>query len=58
MRLYTVAQAAEIMGSSERTLRRIMAAREIDYVIASGTKKISEDQIRAYIERNTVPSKP
>lgn len=57
MRLYSLSEAAKIMGKSVRSVYRLVEERRIDYVVDRGTKRISEDQIRDYIKRNTVKAK-
>jgi excisionase family DNA binding protein len=53
-KLLTVAQAAEVLGTTERFPRRLIAERRIRFVRVGRHVRIPEDVLTAYIEEQTV----
>jgi len=53
-KLLTVADAAELLGTSERFPRRLIAERRIRFVRVGRHVRIPEDAVREYVERRTV----
>jgi excisionase family DNA binding protein len=53
-KLLTVKEAAEMLGTSERFPRRLIAERRIQFVRVGRHVRISEDVLKAYIEAQTV----
>lgn len=52
---YSVKDTAEILCCSERLLRKEMAVGNLGFFRISRRVLISEEQLHAYIERNSVP---
>ncbi|MFF4603603.1 helix-turn-helix domain-containing protein [Streptomyces sp. NPDC001339] len=55
-RYLTVAEVAEILGTTERFPRRLIAERRIAFVKVGTHVRIARSALDAYIEANTVPS--
>jgi excisionase family DNA binding protein len=53
-RYLTVAQVAELLGTSERFPRRLVAERRIAFVKVGRHVRIPERELRAFIDANTV----
>jgi excisionase family DNA binding protein len=53
-RLLTVAQVAELLGTTERFPRRLIEERRIEFVHVGRHVRIPEAVVHAYIEANTV----
>ncbi|MEU8863300.1 excisionase family DNA-binding protein [Streptomyces umbrinus] len=53
-RLLTVAQVAELLGTTVRFPRRLIEERRIEYVKVGRHVRIRESAVSALIERNTV----
>ncbi|WP_269854140.1 helix-turn-helix domain-containing protein [Streptomyces sp. RPT161] len=53
-RYLSVAQVAELLGTSERFPRRLIAERRITFVKVGRHVRIPEAALRAFIEANTV----
>jgi excisionase family DNA binding protein len=53
-RLLTVAQAAEMLGTTDRFPRRLIEERRIPFVRVGRHVRIAEDVLVAYIEEQTV----
>ena len=53
-RLLTVGQAAELLGTSERFPRRLIAERRIRFVRLGRHVRIPESALRAFIEAGSV----
>lgn len=53
-RLLTVAEAADVLGTSERMPRRLIAERRIRFVRVGRNVRIPESSIEEYIESQTV----
>ncbi|WFB08622.1 excisionase family DNA-binding protein [Streptomyces sp. LX-29] len=53
-RYLSVAQVAELLGTTDRFPRRLIAERRIAYVKVGRHVRIPESIIREYIEANTV----
>ncbi|MFI1416410.1 excisionase family DNA-binding protein [Streptomyces sp. NPDC020731] len=53
-RLLTVAQVAELLGTTERFPRRLIEERRIEYVKVGRHVRIRESAVRALIDANTV----
>lgn len=53
-RLFTVGEAAELLGTTERFPRRLIAERRIAFVRVGRHVRIAESVLRAYVEENTV----
>lgn len=53
-RLLTVAQAAELLGTTERFPRRLIAERRIEFVKVGRHVRISESALAAYIAAHRV----
>ena len=53
-RYLTVAEVAEILGTTERFPRRLIAERRIDFVKAGKYVRIPQSVLDAYIASNTV----
>lgn len=56
MTTLTLDQAAARLNCSNRTVRRLIADGELGYVRAAGKRVVREDQLTAYLGRNTVPA--
>jgi excisionase family DNA binding protein len=52
--LLTVAQVAELLGTTERFPRRLIEERRIEFVHVGRHVRIPEAVVRAYIAANTV----
>lgn len=57
-RLLTVAQVAELLGTTERFPRRLIEERRIDFVHVGRHVRIAESAVHAYLAANTVPAVP
>jgi excisionase family DNA binding protein len=53
-RMLTVAEVAELLGTTERFPRRLIAERRITFVKVGRHVRIAESVLDAYIEANTV----
>ena len=53
-RFLTVAEVAEILGTTERFPRRLIAERRIEFVKAGKHVRIAQSTLDAYIAANTV----
>ncbi|MEV8376731.1 excisionase family DNA-binding protein [Kribbella sp. NPDC056861] len=53
-RLLTIAQAAEVLGTTARFPRRLIEERRIQFVRVGRHVRIAEDVLLAYIEEQTV----
>ncbi|MDO0935006.1 helix-turn-helix domain-containing protein [Streptomyces sp. DG2A-72] len=53
-RLLTVAEAGEMLGTSERFVRRLVAERRIRYVKLGRPVRIPESAVAEYIDARTV----
>jgi excisionase family DNA binding protein len=53
-RLLTVGEAAELLGTTERFPRRLIAERRIAFVRVGRHVRIAESVLRAYVADNTV----
>jgi excisionase family DNA binding protein len=53
-RLLSVAQVAEILGTTERFPRRLIAERRITFVRVGRSVRIPESAVQEYIRANTV----
>ncbi|TRO62503.1 helix-turn-helix domain-containing protein [Streptomyces sp. IB201691-2A2] len=53
-RYLTVAQVAELLGTTERFPRRLIAERRITFVKVGRHVRIPESALRAFIEAHTV----
>ncbi|QMU75521.1 excisionase family DNA-binding protein [Streptacidiphilus sp. PB12-B1b] len=56
--LLTVAQVAELLGTTERFPRRLIEERRIEFVHVGRHVRISEAAVHAYLAANTVPAVP
>lgn len=54
MKLYSVTEAAGLMGLSRATVYRLVSEQAIPVTIVRGTRKITEKSIREYIAANTI----
>ncbi|MEY9965975.1 excisionase family DNA binding protein [Streptacidiphilus sp. MAP12-16] len=54
----SVAQVAEILGTTERFPRRLIAERRIPYLKAGKHVRIARSALDAYIAANLVPASP
>ena len=52
--LLTVAQVAELLGTTERLPRRLIEERRIEFVHVGRHVRISEAAVHAYLAANTV----
>jgi excisionase family DNA binding protein len=52
--LLTVAQVAELLGTSERFPRRLIEERRIEFVHVGRHVRIAESAVHAFIAENTV----
>lgn len=57
-RYLSVAQVAELLGTTQRFPRRLVAERRIKYVKVGRHVRIPESVIQEYIDANTVPVQP
>ncbi|MFI1864360.1 helix-turn-helix domain-containing protein [Streptomyces jumonjinensis] len=55
-RYLTVAEVAEVLGTTERFPRRLIAERRIPFVKAGKHVRIARSTLDSYIQANTVPS--
>ena len=53
-RMLTVAQVAELLGTTERFPRRLIEERRIEFVHVGRHVRISESAVHAYLAANTV----
>jgi excisionase family DNA binding protein len=53
----SIAEAAILLGICERTVWRIIAARDIEVVTVGGSKKIRVKEIDRYLDENAIPVK-
>jgi excisionase family DNA binding protein len=53
--LLTVAQAAELLGTSERFPRRLIAERRIEFVRVGRHVRIPESALAAFIDAGRIP---
>ncbi len=54
-KLLTVGEAAELLGTSERFPRRLIAERRVRFVRVGRHVRIPESAIRDYVDAATVP---
>ena len=52
--LLTVSEAAELLGTTERFPRRLIAERRIEYVKLGRHVRIAESALRAFINASTI----
>lgn len=58
-RFLTVKEVAQVLGTSEMTIRRMIQGRKIEFQRVSPRRiVISESALRAYLDRVTVPDEP
>ncbi|MFC1416512.1 excisionase family DNA-binding protein [Streptacidiphilus cavernicola] len=56
--MLTVAQVAELLGTTERFPRRLIEERRIEFVHVGRHVRIAESAVHAYLAANTVPASP
>lgn len=56
IRLYTMKEAAEVIGVSVPTVYKLMAAGELAYYQVPGGRQVSEEDIEKYFASTHVPA--
>lgn len=52
--LLSTAEAAELLGVSIHTIRRMIHRRELPFLLVSGQYRISSSRLEAWVQTNTV----
>lgn len=55
-RLLTIAAAAELLGTGERFVRRLIEERRIEFVKIGRHVRLRESSVSAYIDAGTIPA--